>query len=212
MTPAPAPPPDSRPGSASAWLPPPCACASAASAPLTARVAQGTLTLTPAAPTASRSTSSRPNTVRVHCAAARQGQPAVGGDRPQAHMHGRAGRREERAPQGRRHHAVHRRGHAALGSPQRQPAAGRRRRPRAAHPDRPGRTGRRARWCWITTRRDPLYGIGGYNATEDASAGLLRSGKQKITAGEQGHAGAPLVWSTAGYGVLVDTHRRPRST
>ncbi|WP_350015797.1 TIM-barrel domain-containing protein [Rhodanobacter sp. IGA1.0] len=54
-------------------------------------------------------------------------------------------------------------------------------------------------------RGDPLYGIGGYNATEDASAGLLRSGTQTITAGEQGHAGAPLVWSTAGYGVLVDT-------
>jgi alpha-glucosidase len=52
---------------------------------------------------------------------------------------------------------------------------------------------------------DPLYGIGGYNATEDASAGMLRTGKQKITAGEQGHAGAPLVWSSAGYGVLVDT-------
>ena len=52
---------------------------------------------------------------------------------------------------------------------------------------------------------DPLYGIGGYNATEDASAGLLRTGRQKITAGEQGHAGAPLVWSTSGYGVLVDT-------
>lgn len=52
---------------------------------------------------------------------------------------------------------------------------------------------------------DPLYGIGGYNATEDASAGITRSGTRKITAGEQGHAGAPLVWSTAGYGVLVDT-------
>ncbi len=54
-------------------------------------------------------------------------------------------------------------------------------------------------------RGDALYGIGGYNATEDASAGLLRRGEQKITAGEQGHAGAPLVWSTAGYAVLVDT-------
>jgi alpha-glucosidase (family GH31 glycosyl hydrolase) len=52
---------------------------------------------------------------------------------------------------------------------------------------------------------DPLYGIGGYNATEDASAGLLRTGTQTVTAGEQGHAGAPLVWSTAGYGVLIDT-------
>jgi alpha-glucosidase len=52
---------------------------------------------------------------------------------------------------------------------------------------------------------DPVYGIGGYNASEDASASLLRTDKQKITAGEQGHAGAPLVWSTGGYAILVDT-------
>jgi len=54
-------------------------------------------------------------------------------------------------------------------------------------------------------KQDALYGIGGYNATERASAGMLRRGKQLATAGEQGHAGAPFVWSTAGYGVLVDT-------
>ena len=52
---------------------------------------------------------------------------------------------------------------------------------------------------------DALYGIGGYNATEDAAAGLLRTGKQVAGAGEQGHAGAPFVWSTAGYGVLLDS-------
>ncbi len=52
---------------------------------------------------------------------------------------------------------------------------------------------------------DALYGIGGYNATQDASTGLLRSGRQVATAGEQGHAGAPFVWSTAGYGVLLDS-------
>lgn len=52
---------------------------------------------------------------------------------------------------------------------------------------------------------DALYGIGGYNATQDASAGMLRSGRQLATAGEQGHAGAPFVWSTAGYGVLLDS-------
>ncbi|WP_426702391.1 TIM-barrel domain-containing protein [Rhodanobacter sp. Col0626] len=50
---------------------------------------------------------------------------------------------------------------------------------------------------------DALYGIGGYNATEDAAAGMLRTGKQVVDAGEQGHAGAPFVWSTAGYGVLL---------
>ena len=54
-------------------------------------------------------------------------------------------------------------------------------------------------------KQDRLYGIGGYNATERASAGMLRQGKQLAMAGEQGHAGAPFVWSTAGYGVLVDT-------
>ena len=53
---------------------------------------------------------------------------------------------------------------------------------------------------------DPLYGIGCYTAfQDDVSAGLLRQGGQPIKAGEQGHAGAPLVWSTAGYGLLVDT-------
>ncbi|KZC43725.1 MULTISPECIES: glycoside hydrolase family 31 protein [Rhodanobacter] len=53
--------------------------------------------------------------------------------------------------------------------------------------------------------RDALYGIGGYNATEDASAGMLRSGTQVAMSGEQGHAGAPFVWSSAGYGVLLDS-------
>lgn len=52
---------------------------------------------------------------------------------------------------------------------------------------------------------DALYGIGGYDAFEkDTRAGILRTGKQVAKAGEQGHPGAPFVWSTAGYGVLVD--------
>lgn len=54
---------------------------------------------------------------------------------------------------------------------------------------------------------DALYGIGGYDAFEsakDTRAGLLRNGEQVAKAGEQGHPGAPFVWSTAGYGVLVD--------
>ncbi len=53
--------------------------------------------------------------------------------------------------------------------------------------------------------QDALYGISGYNATDNADAGLLRQGTLQAKAGEQGYAGAPLVWSTAGYGVLVDT-------
>ena len=51
---------------------------------------------------------------------------------------------------------------------------------------------------------DALYGIGGFEANQPVTAGLLRSGKQVAQAGKQGHAGAPFVWSTAGYGVLVD--------
>ena len=51
---------------------------------------------------------------------------------------------------------------------------------------------------------DALYGIGGFEANQPVTAGLLRSGKQIAQAGKQGHAGAPFVWSTSGYGVLVD--------
>ena len=51
---------------------------------------------------------------------------------------------------------------------------------------------------------DALYGIGGFEANQPVTAGLLRSGKQVAQAGKQGHAGAPFVWSTRGYGVLID--------
>ena len=51
---------------------------------------------------------------------------------------------------------------------------------------------------------DAFYGIGGFEANQPATAGLLRSGKWVAQAGKQGHAGAPFVWSTRGYGVLVD--------
>ncbi|GLQ51728.1 TIM-barrel domain-containing protein [Dyella flava] len=52
---------------------------------------------------------------------------------------------------------------------------------------------------------DTLYGIGGYDAFEPAGKGVTRSGVQVVKAGEQGYPGAPFVWSTHGYGVLVDT-------
>ena len=52
---------------------------------------------------------------------------------------------------------------------------------------------------------DPLYGIGGYSAFDASDAGLLRSGTWQAKAGAQGYAGAPWVWSTAGWGVLFDT-------
>src|SRR5690606_11835855 len=51
---------------------------------------------------------------------------------------------------------------------------------------------------------DALYGIGGFGANQPVTAGMLRDGRQVARAGKQGHAGAPFVWSTAGYGVLVD--------
>ena len=51
---------------------------------------------------------------------------------------------------------------------------------------------------------DPLYGIRGYGAFERAGGGLRRAGKQVAKAGEQGYAGAPFVWSTAGYALLAD--------
>ncbi len=52
----------------------------------------------------------------------------------------------------------------------------------------------------------PLYGVQGSNAFDQEPARLLlRRGRLLATAGTQGDAGAPLVWSTAGFGVLVDS-------
>lgn len=50
----------------------------------------------------------------------------------------------------------------------------------------------------------PLYGIDGSNAFASKAPGLLRTGPKIAQAGDQGNAGAPLVWSTAGFGVLAD--------
>ncbi|WP_243042183.1 TIM-barrel domain-containing protein [Dyella sedimenti] len=60
------------------------------------------------------------------------------------------------------------------------------------------------RWSLRHAKGDPQYGVGGLNAFDAATGDLLRSGAQVATAGKQGHTGAPLVWSTAGYGVLAD--------
>jgi alpha-glucosidase (family GH31 glycosyl hydrolase) len=51
----------------------------------------------------------------------------------------------------------------------------------------------------------PLYGIGGTDAFDRNPAALLRRGIQVAQAGAQGNAGGPLVWSTAGFGVLIDS-------
>lgn len=50
-----------------------------------------------------------------------------------------------------------------------------------------------------------LYGIDGFNIYQRPRAGLLRRGIQLASAGSQGNAGAPLVWSTAGFAVLLDS-------
>jgi alpha-glucosidase len=54
-------------------------------------------------------------------------------------------------------------------------------------------------------RGSPLYGIGGFNIFQPPKAGLLRRGVEVAKAGEQGNAGAPLIWSTAGFAILVDS-------
>ena len=51
---------------------------------------------------------------------------------------------------------------------------------------------------------DVFYGIRSYTAFDTAAGGMLRQGKEVATAGTQGFAGAPFVWSTAGYGILAD--------
>lgn len=50
-----------------------------------------------------------------------------------------------------------------------------------------------------------LYGVHGTNAFDPKPAELLLRGKQVASAGSQGDAGAPLVWSTAGFGLLLDS-------
>ncbi|MHB1993587.1 glycoside hydrolase family 31 protein [Metallibacterium scheffleri] len=52
---------------------------------------------------------------------------------------------------------------------------------------------------------DALYGLGGYSKSNPSAAGLLRAGQWTVKAGMQGHPGAPWLWSSAGWGVLVDT-------
>lgn len=50
-----------------------------------------------------------------------------------------------------------------------------------------------------------FYGISGYNAWDDSTAGLLRSSGGWAEAGYQGDCGAPLIWNRNGFGLLVDS-------
>ncbi|MEQ4480768.1 TIM-barrel domain-containing protein [Cohnella silvisoli] len=52
---------------------------------------------------------------------------------------------------------------------------------------------------------DNLYGIRSYNAFEDGGDILRNDNTHGAHAGEQGDAGGPFIWSTAGYGILVDS-------
>jgi alpha-glucosidase (family GH31 glycosyl hydrolase) len=50
-----------------------------------------------------------------------------------------------------------------------------------------------------------IYGIRSYNANEDAPDIIRNSSNHPAHAGNQGDSGGPLIWSTAGYGILVDS-------
>ncbi|QMV42006.1 TIM-barrel domain-containing protein [Cohnella cholangitidis] len=52
---------------------------------------------------------------------------------------------------------------------------------------------------------DRFYGIGGYEASENSADGILLGTAEFVQGGKQGHPGAPLAWSSTGYGLLVDT-------
>ncbi|MGD9781919.1 MAG: TIM-barrel domain-containing protein [Kiritimatiellia bacterium] len=50
-----------------------------------------------------------------------------------------------------------------------------------------------------------FYGVNGYNAWDDSTAGMLRSAGGWAEAGYQGDCGAPLIWNRNGFGLLVDS-------
>lgn len=54
---------------------------------------------------------------------------------------------------------------------------------------------------------DNFYGIRGYDAWENSKDGMLRTGQIDVKAGKQGYPGGPFVWSTSGYGILVDSNK-----
>lgn len=50
-----------------------------------------------------------------------------------------------------------------------------------------------------------VYGIRSYNANEDAPDIIRNASNHPAHAGHQGDSGGPFIWSTAGYGILVDS-------
>lgn len=52
---------------------------------------------------------------------------------------------------------------------------------------------------------DNIYGIRSFGAFEEAEGILRNNSNHPAHAGEQGDAGGPFMWSTSGYGILVDS-------
>lgn len=52
---------------------------------------------------------------------------------------------------------------------------------------------------------DNFYGINGYSAFQDSYKKILRNVGGTVSAGTQGNCGAPFIWTTGGYGLLVDS-------
>lgn len=58
---------------------------------------------------------------------------------------------------------------------------------------------------FLRSSQDNLYGIRGYGAMESEGELLRNNSEHPAHAGEQGDSGGPFIWSTAGYGLLVDS-------
>jgi len=58
---------------------------------------------------------------------------------------------------------------------------------------------------------DQFYGVTGLGAYT-RETGMLRNDGGRVEAGIQGDSGAPLIWSTSGYGILFDSIVKLTST
>ncbi|NOV03492.1 TIM-barrel domain-containing protein [Paenibacillus planticolens] len=58
---------------------------------------------------------------------------------------------------------------------------------------------------FVHNTADSMYGIRSFNAFDNGGDLLRNTSSEPAHAGEQGDSGGPLIWSTAGYGILVDS-------
>ncbi|HEY0828914.1 MAG TPA: TIM-barrel domain-containing protein, partial [Bacilli bacterium] len=58
---------------------------------------------------------------------------------------------------------------------------------------------------FLHASRQNIYGIGSTNANESATDIIRNTSSEPAQAGHQGDGGGPLMWSTSGYGILVDS-------